>query len=250
MTQISWPKYNLIFIPINGQPILPNLLISPTTNCFLMRLKNTCTISSTKKCPGIWSSILSMSSSPVFSWRLAKVSISVQPIIGCSEIAFITCNTRRHYILMAMFALMLLTITRMCFHQQWQNFEAILLSTSLIIYLKRSLKIGLLVYANLSCVPMTSQPCNPIMGRKQDGTHRMKCHCWRRELAQDPIEVMLFVQLLGGCETQDNNLSMGRIAMDTGLVNYLSNRYDLLNFKADWDESSSWDWQTITDTTD
>ena len=45
--------------------------------------------------------------------------------------------------------------------------------------------------------------------------------------------MMLFVQLLGGCETQDNNLSMGRIAMDTGLVNYLSNRYDLLNFKAD-----------------
>ena len=45
--------------------------------------------------------------------------------------------------------------------------------------------------------------------------------------------MMLFVQLLGGCKMQDNNSSMGRITMDTGLVNYLSNRYDLLNDKAD-----------------
>ena len=59
-----------------------------------------------------------------------------------------------------------------------------------------------------------------------------ECHCWRRELARDPNEMMLFVQLLGGCKMQDNNSSMGRITMDTGLVNYLSNRYDLLNDKS------------------
>lgn len=151
MTQISQPKYDLIFIPINRQPILPNLLISFTTNCFLTRPKNTCTITSIRKCLRVWSGILSMSSSPIFSWRLAKVSVSAQPVIGCSKTVFITCNTRRHYILMAMNAPMSLTIAKMCFYQQWQNSEAILLSTNLIIYLKRSLKISLLVYTNSSC---------------------------------------------------------------------------------------------------
>ena len=191
MTQISWLKYDLIFVPINEQPILPNLPISPTTNCFLTRPKNTCTILSIRKCLRVWSGISSMSSSPVFGWRLAKVSVSAQPIIGCSKMAFITCNTRRHYILIAMNALMSLTVARMCFYQQWQNSKAVLSSTNLIIYLKRSLKICLLVYANSSCVPMMSQSCNPMMGRKKDEAQRMKCHCWRRELARDPIEVML-----------------------------------------------------------
>lgn len=247
MTQISQPKYDLIFIPINRQPILPKLLISLITNCFLTRPKNTCTITSIRKFLRVWSGILSISSSPIFSWRLAKVSVSAQPVIGCSKTSFITCNTRRHYILMAMNAPISLTIAKMCFYQQWQNSEAILLSTNLIIFLKRSLKISLLVYTSSSCVPMMSQPCNPMMGRKQNGAQRMKCHCWRRELARDPNEVMLFVQLLGGCKMQDNNSSMGRFTMDTGLVNYLSNRYDLLNDKADWNESSFWNWQTITD---
>ena len=186
MTQISQPKYDLIFIPINRQPILPKLLISLITNCFLTRPKNTCTITSIRKFLRVWSGILSISSSPIFSWRLAKVSVSAQPVIGCSKTSFITCNTRRHYILMAMNAPISLTIAKMCFYQQWQNSEAILLSTNLIIFLKRSLKISLLVYTSSSCVPMMSQPCNSMMGRKQNGAQRMKCHCWRRELARDP----------------------------------------------------------------
>ena len=80
---------------------------------------NICTKLWRRRCQEDLRSKWKLSSSLKFSFQLARVSQLAQHVVGFIVRDSSICNTRRHYIMMAMTVQMLWTINRMCFCPRW-----------------------------------------------------------------------------------------------------------------------------------